>query len=222
MFISIEGLDGSGKTTQAKLLSDWLASQGYNVLLTHEPGGTVIGEQIRALLHDLRSSPKHPEIRERRRQELLQQVKQLDENPFPGITYAMESIRAQMFKLADSSMRPEAEVMLFNTSRVQLVAEKIRPHLEKGGVVLCDRFADSTLAYQGYGYQLPIEKLKTIIEFSTGDLRPNHTIFLDVTPGEAQRRRLQATLFGDEWNRMDMMELEFYERVYQGYKEIDA
>lgn len=221
MFISIEGLDGSGKTTQASLLAEWLRGEGYDVLSTREPGGTVIGEQVRALIHDLKSGPQHPEAKEKKRRELIRQVKELEEGGgYPGLTLRMEGIRAEMFKVADSSMRPEAEVLLFNVSRVQLVAEKIVPHLEKGGIVLCDRFADSTLAYQGFGHQLAKKELKSVVKFSTGGLKPDYTIFLDVDPWEAQRRRFKATLFGEELDHLDMMEMEFHERVYQGYQEL--
>ena len=111
MFISIEGLDGSGKTTQAQRLYDWLRLRGHDVLLTREPGGTPIGEQIRALLHDL----------------------------------------------DNTAMQPATELLLYNASRAQLVAEELRPQLESGGIALCDRYADSTLAYQGYGHGQDLE-----------------------------------------------------------------
>jgi dTMP kinase len=172
MFITFEGLDGSGKTTQVRLLADHLRAAGYDVLLTREPGGTAIGDQIREVLHNLENTAMHP----------------------------------------------AAELLLYNASRAQLVAEVLRPHLERGGLIICDRFYDSTLAYQGYGHQLNLNRLKAIIEFATGGLRPDLTIFLDITPEDGLKRRKQASLFGAEWNRLDDMELAFHRRVYSGYQ----
>ncbi len=172
MFITFEGLDGSGKTTQVRLLADYLRAKGYDVLLTREPGGTAIGDQIREVLHSLENTAMHP----------------------------------------------ATELLLYNASRAQLIAEVLRPHLEHGGLIICDRFYDSTLAYQGYGHQLDLNRLHAIIEFATGGLRPNLTIFLDITPEDGLKRRKQASLFGAEWNRLDDMELAFHRRVYAGYQ----
>ena len=172
MFITFEGLDGSGKTTQVRLLADHLRAAGHDVLLTREPGGTAIGDQIRDVLHSLENTEMHP----------------------------------------------SAELLLYNASRAQLVAEVLRPHLKQGGLILCDRFYDSTLAYQGYGHQLDLKRLQAIVEFATGGLRPDLTIFLDITPEEGLERRKQASLFGAEWNRLDDMELAFHRRVYAGYQ----
>ena len=138
MFISIEGLDGSGKTTQAQRLYDWLRLRGHDVLLTREPGGTPIGEQIRALLHDL----------------------------------------------DNTAMQPATELLLYNASRAQLVAEELRPQLESGGIALCDRYADSTLAYQGYGHGQDLELLRSVIDAATGGLQPDVTIFLDIAAAD--------------------------------------
>ncbi|MCY4022213.1 MAG: dTMP kinase [Anaerolineaceae bacterium] len=176
MFISIEGLDGSGKTTQAQRLYEWLSRRGHDVLLTREPGGTPIGEQIRGLLHDL----------------------------------------------DNTAMQPATELLLYNASRAQLVAEELRPQLERGGIALCDRFADSTLAYQGYGHGQDLERLRHVIAAATGGLQPDLTIFLDIAPREALERRRMASLFGDEWNRLDDYEIAFHERVYAGYRELVA
>ena len=178
MFISIEGLDGSGKTTQAQRLHDWLRRRGHDVLLTREPGGTPIGEQIRALLHDL----------------------------------------------GNTAMQPATELLLYNASRAQLVAEELRPQLERGGIALCDRYADSTLAYQGHGHGhgQDLERLRQVIDAATGGLQPQLTIFLDIAPREALERRRMASLFGDEWNRLDDYELAFHQRVYEGYLELAA
>jgi dTMP kinase len=175
MFITFEGLDGSGKTTQARQVASYLRERHYDVLLTREPGGTAIGDQIRAVLHSL----------------------------------------------DNTAMHPNAELLLYNASRAQLVAEVLRPHLKKvGGVVMCDRFYDSTLAYQGYGHNLDLNTLRAIVQFATGGLRPDLTVYLDITPEDGLKRRKQASLFGEEWTRMDDMELEFHRRVYDGYHEL--
>lgn len=167
-FITFEGPDGSGKSTQFKLLAAYLREQGYDVLATREPGGTAIGEQIRQVLHSLDNKEMHP----------------------------------------------RAEILLYCASRAQLVHQVIRPHLDKGGVVLCDRYADSTLAYQGYGRGLNLYVLRIILGFATGGLKPDLTIYLDIDCEEGLRRR-QAS--GGEWNRMDEQTLEFHRRVRQGY-----
>lgn len=170
MFITFEGSEGSGKTSQIESLGGFLCQSGYDVLTTREPGGTGIGEQIRAVLSNLENT----------------------------------------------AMQPRTEILLFQASRAQLVEEVIQPHLRKGGVVLCDRYADSTLAYQGYGYQLELEPLRALISFATGGLKPDLTLFLDVEVEEGLRRRAR----GGEWNRLDTYELDFYKRVRQGYMQL--
>lgn len=168
MFITFEGSEGSGKTSQQLKLAEFLTALGYSLLATREPGGTPIGEQVRAILFDL----------------------------------------------DHTAMHPRAEILLFQASRVQLVEQVIRPHLEKGGVVLCDRYADSTMAYQGYGYQLvDLGLLRSIVTFATGGLKPDLTLLLDVDVEEGLRRRAR----GGEWNRLDTYDPEFYQRVRQGY-----
>jgi dTMP kinase len=174
MFISFEGTDGSGKSTQIKQVTTYLQRQGYDVLVTREPGGTAIGDQIREILHSLDNTDMHP----------------------------------------------RTELLLYCASRAQLVAEVIRPHLENGGVVISDRFADSTLAYQGYGHGLDLKQLKRILEFATGGLKPDLTIYLDLKPDVGLKRRLQGSLFGEEWNRLDDMEIDFHRRAYAGYKKL--
>jgi dTMP kinase len=168
MFITLEGGEGSGKTTVAREAADQLRTQGYDVLLTREPGGTALGDALRTLLLDARSQ---------------------------------------------ASVSPEAELLMFCAARAQIVTEVLRPHLAKGGVVLCDRYADSTLAYQGYGRALPLETLKVILGFATGGLWPDLTLFFDLTPEQGlQRRRPQ------EWDRLDALELDFHYRVRAGYQ----
>jgi dTMP kinase len=168
MFITFEGPDGSGKSTQIKLLDEFLRGQGRTVLTTREPGGTPIGEQIREVLHSLRNQ----------------------------------------------EMQPRAEILLYCASRAQLVGQAIRPRLQAGGIVLCDRYADSTLAYQGYGHGLDLNTLRLILDFATGGLRPDLTIYLDVDCAEGLRRRKTG---GGEWNRMDEQSLAFHCRVREGY-----
>lgn len=171
MFITIEGLDGSGKTTQVKELAAGLRERGHQVLLTREPGGTDIGDRIRDILQDK----------------------------------------------AHTAMTPQAEVLLFCASRAQIVAQVIRPHLETGGIVICDRFIDSNIAYQGYGSGIDLDLLYAVNDFATGGLRPDLTLYLDITPEEGIARRQQASLFGEEFSRIDQMALEFHHRVRQGY-----
>lgn len=168
MFITFEGSEGCGKTTQMGLLAEHLTRQGYPILTTREPGGTPIGEQVRAILSDL----------------------------------------------GNTAMHPRTEILLFQASRAQHVEQVIRPHLQKGGIVLCDRYADSTMAYQGYGYRLvDLDLLRTIIDFATGGLKPDLTLLLDLDVELGLRRRA----LGGEWNRLDAYDLDFYQRVRQGY-----
>jgi len=175
MFITFEGVDGSGKSTQARQTTEYLRGLGYDVLLTREPGGTPIGDQIRQILLD-----------------------------------NMENV----------DMHAHTELLLFCASRAQLVAEKIVPHLEGGGIVLCDRYIDSTYAYQGYGHGLNLKALKSIITFATAGLIPDVTLYLDMTPERAIQRRAQGMLFGEDWNRLDDKEMAFHQRVYKGYREL--
>lgn len=167
MFITLEGPEGCGKTSQMPLLVEYLRQQGYEVLATREPGGTPISEQIRAVLS----------------------------------------------RLENTEMHDRTEILLFQASRAQLVEQVIRPHLNKGGVVVCDRYADSTLAYQGYGRQQDLVALRTLVHFATGGLKPDLTLLLDIDVEEGLRRRRK----GGEWNRLDALELDFYQRVRQGY-----
>jgi dTMP kinase len=171
LFITLEGPEGSGKSTHAPRLAEYLRSSGRDVLLTREPGGTSIGDQIRTVLND------H----------------------------------------ANAGMQPRAETLLFCASRAQLASQMIRPHLERGGTVVCDRFSDSTLAYQGYGRGLDRAGLISICDFAIGSLTPDVTLLLDlpVEVGLARRRRGSG-----DWNRLDALEVEFHRRVRQGYLEL--
>jgi dTMP kinase len=177
MFITFEGTEGSGKTTQIKEVFSALHEKGYKPLLTREPGGTDISNQIRQIVLE---------------------------------------------NLDNHTMQPRAELLLFCASRAQLVGEYIKPNLAEGRLILCDRYADSTLAYQGYGHGLPIEDLRQILNFATGGLYPDLTIYLDLTPEKGLERRRKGQMFGESWNRLDDKELAFHERVYAGYQSIIA
>jgi dTMP kinase len=170
-FITFEGPDGSGKTTQIARLAEHLRGRGRAVLATREPGGTAISEQIRTLLHDLRNR----------------------------------------------EMDPCTEILLYSAARAQHVSQAIRPHLAAGGTVLCDRYADSTLAYQGYGHGLDLAALRAITAFATGGLQPDLTLLFDLEAAAGLSRRQQA---GVEWNRLDDYALAFHQRVRHGYLEL--
>ncbi len=172
LFITFEGPDGSGKTTQIALLAQHLRERGHDVLLTREPGGTPIGDQIRTVLHDT----------------------------------------------GNSEMTAQTEFLLYSASRAQLVRQVIRPHLERGGTVVSDRFAESSMAYQGYGRELDLDWLRRVTQFATDGLTPNLTIYLDL-PVEVGIERKQAAFAArcGEWNRLDRQTIDFYHRVRTGY-----
>lgn len=202
LFITFEGMEGCGKSTQARLLYERLQSRGYPVILTREPGGTRIGELIRRILVDL----QHTE------------------------------------------MASTTETLLFSAARAQLVSELIRPYLATGGIVLCDRYADSTYAYQGYGLGRDLEELHAIVKVATGGLMPDLTIYLDLTPEEGLERKRRAkreqgpvglgayrngedyaatgTTVGTppgtntEWNRLDARDIAYHQRVAAGFREL--
>ncbi|MBI1281449.1 MAG: dTMP kinase [Anaerolineaceae bacterium] len=176
MFITFEGPDGGGKTTQVAMTVETLKARGHNVLLTREPGGTDIGNQIRHVLHDMKNQAMHP----------------------------------------------RTELLMYSASRAQIVEEVIKPQLAKGGLVICDRFFDSTYAYQGYGHGLDLTQLKQITEFATGGLKPDLTILLDIAPEDSLQRRLSSLDKGGEWNRLDAMALDFHKRVRDGYHALVA
>jgi len=175
-FITFEGTEGSGKSTQISLLAERLRTMGRSVRTLREPGGTPIGEEIR---HTLKHSH------------------------------------------ANEAMTAEAELLLMNASRAQLVREVIRPALAAGEVVLCDRFFDSTTAYQGYGRQLDLKMVEAIIRVAVGETRPDLTLLLLVSP-ELSRQRLlarQSTLPFMR-DRMEEADDAFFRRVAFGYRTI--
>ena len=177
-FITFEGTEGSGKSTQVGNLAERLHSLGYRVRKLREPGGTPIGEEIR---HTLKHS------------------------------------------LQNHAMTAEAELLLMNASRAQLVREVIRPALAEGEIVVCDRFYDSSIAYQGYGRQLDLEKVKAVIEFAVGDTKPDLTLFLHI-PSEisAERVRSRQVSLPFVRDRIEEADQKFFERVAHGFGVVAA
>jgi dTMP kinase len=135
----------------------------------------------------------------------------------PGGTFIGDQIREVIMRMENTMMNPRAEILLFCAARAQIVEEVIRPNLEKGVVVISDRYADSTLAYQGYGHGLDLSILRKILHFATGGLQPDLTLLLDIDVEEGLKRR---RIGGGEWNRLDAQQLEFHKRVRQGYLEM--
>lgn len=165
LFITFEGGEGCGKSTQARLLLKKLEQQGIPTILTHEPGGTALGNEIRILL--------------KRKQ--------------------------------GSSISPQAELFLFAASRVQLVAELVRPALQEGKVVICDRFTYSTIVYQGYGRGLDLATVSVVNTTATGNLNPDLTILLDMPSEQGLERRRRSK------DRFELEDLSFHHRVREGY-----
>lgn len=135
----------------------------------------------------------------------------------PGGTEIGDQVRKVIMDLANKGMNPRTEILLFQASRVQIVEQVIRPALLAGKVVICDRYADSTLAYQGYGHQTDLVFLNQLLHFVTGGLKPDLTLFLDVDVEEGLRRRQKG---GGEWNRLDDYDVEFHRRVRAGYHQL--
>ena len=172
MFITFEGPEGSGKTSQLPALAIYLEGLGYKVVCTREPGGTPISDQIRKILTSMKNQELHP----------------------------------------------RTEILLFLAARAQLVEQVIKPALKAGKIVLCDRYGDSTLAYQGYGHGLDLTILRQMLDFATDHLKPDLTLFLDleVEIGLARKKK------GVEWNRLDAYSLAFHKRVREGYHQLIA
>ena len=172
-FITFEGVEGSGKTTQISLLADYFREAGKQVTLSREPGGTAIGDQIRKILLD------------------------------PG----------------NKSLDPTAELLLYSASRAQHLREVIIPALDAGRIVLCDRFSDATLAYQGYGRGLDLEKIAALDRIVTAELRPHLTLLLDIESeaGLSRARGRNASSGLELEARFENEALAFHERVRRGY-----
>ena len=176
-FITFEGSEGCGKSTQVRLLADRLTNAGIPLFITREPGGTPIGEKIRQLLQ---------------------------------------------FDPASVAMTPETELLLFEASRSQLVREKILPALERGMVVISDRFADSTVVYQGVARRLDGEMVGHLNSFAVGKCWPDLTFILDVDVATARERMLRRVRPAGMPDRMEQEPLRFYEAVCVAYRELAA
>ena len=179
LFITLEGLDGSGKTTQVKRLSAWMERRGIETVITRQPGGTATGDRIRALLLDSGSTP----------------------------------------------LAPMTEMALMFADRAQAIAEVIEPALAAGRVVLCDRFTDSTEAYQGGGRELGSERVLELHRLVCGNLQPDLTLLLlpslDSSLARARRRNEKhAAKTGQDENRFEQEQGEFFRRVWEKYREI--
>ena len=172
MFITLEGPEGSGKTSHIPHLVAFLREKGYIVFPTREPGGTSIGEQIRDVIHDMKNAEMHP----------------------------------------------RTETLLYQAARAQIVEEVLRPRLQDGEIVLSDRYADSTIAYQGYGHGQPLEQVRQLVTYATGGLVPDLTILLDLDVETGLQRKSKQ----EEWNRMDAYTVDFHRRVRAGYLEMAA
>ncbi|NMC46905.1 MAG: dTMP kinase [Chloroflexi bacterium] len=135
----------------------------------------------------------------------------------PGGTEIGDQIRTILMDLKNTKMNPRTETLLFCASRAQIVEEVIKPKLKKGYIVILDRYADSTLAYQGYGHGNDLQTLRTLLDFATAGLKPDLTILLDLDPELGLNRRKKG---GGEWNRMDAYRLELHKRVREGYREM--
>ncbi len=174
--ITFEGTEGSGKSTQIRLLEKRLVSLNFSVQVVREPGGTPIGEEIR---HTLKHSAQN------------------------------------------ADMTPETELLLVNASRAQLVRQIIRPALDRGEFVLCDRYYDSTVAYQGYGRGLDLPVAQSIIDFAVGPTRPDLTFFLHLAQELSAERVQKRNVAGNSLrDRMEEADREFFSRVECGYIEI--
>jgi dTMP kinase len=175
-FVTLEGPDGAGKSTQATRLAERIRrADGREIVLTREPGGTLIGERVRDVL------------------------------------------------LRGAERDPVTDALLFNAARRQLVADVIGPALARGAIVICDRFADSTLAYQGYGAGVPLDSLRALAEIATGGLTPDRTILFDLSPEAGLRRRAEGDQ--SEITRFESgagHDLAFHERVRAGYLQLAA
>ncbi|WP_214712707.1 dTMP kinase [Exiguobacterium sp. s55] len=168
MFITVEGPDGSGKTTQLQLLVQSLTEQGYEVVVTREPGGTKVGNSIREVL----LSPEHDE------------------------------------------MTPRVEMMLYAASRAQNIDQVIRPALHRGAVVVCDRFVDASIAYQGYGLQYDLSQILSLNDWATAGIKPDLTFLFDLTPDQANHRVKDR----GQLDRIESRDESFHQRVYEGFQ----
>ncbi|MFI5265765.1 MAG: dTMP kinase [Chloroflexota bacterium] len=197
-FITFEGPEGAGKSTQLALLVKWLRQQGTEPVVTREPGGTPMGDRIRAAMFGASYAD--------------------------GESYADGALPGKKaLGPRDHGILPLTEALLMSAARAQHVEELLRPALAAGKLVLCDRYADATLAYQGYGRDLDRDMLRQLIAIATGGLQPDLTVYFDVPAEVGLGRKLQAHGNGGELNHLDRMDVAFHERVVAGYRAlIDA
>ena len=174
LFVTLEGGEGAGKSVQCDAVRDHLGATGHSVTVTREPGGTALGERLRAILLDLSSEHLH--------------------------------------------IDPFSETLLFLAARAELVTTVIRPALERGDIVVCDRFADSTRAYQGFGRGVDVELIDNLNAAATGGLEPDITVLLDLAPAEGLARRPSA----DNDDRFGREDVAFHERVRSGFRTLAA
>lgn len=170
LFITTEGTDGSGKTTQIRLMETYLREKGYDVVVTREPGGTGIGEKIRSLILD-------PE---------------------------------------NTQMAAITEMLLYASARAQLVNELIKPAVEAGKIVICDRFVDSSYVYQGFGRGIDLRIIEEVNAVAMNGIQPDITFFFDIDPETSLSRRRAST----EADRIEKEALDFHIRVYNGYRNL--
>jgi dTMP kinase len=173
LFITFEGGEGSGKTTHSLFLKEYLGERGYEVLLTREPGGTVLAEAIRSILL----------------------------NP-------------------DSNIVPLSELFLYEAARAQHVEEFISAALKSGKTVICDRFTDATVAYQGYGRKLDLQLIDSLNLMASFGLTPVLTIYLDIPPSEGfinKSKKVDRGIYGGSGDRIERESLQFHERIREGY-----
>jgi dTMP kinase len=174
-FITFEGIDGSGKSTQLRMLTSELRLRGFNVLMTMEPGGTPLGRRLR-----------------------------------------------EAFLETEENVSPLAELLLFAADRAQHVDFLVKPAIAEGKIVVSDRYADATFAYQGAGRGFPESTVNQVIELATGGLKPDLTLFFDLSVETALRRTDSRTDSGERKNRMDSETGDFYKRVRESYLQIAA
>jgi len=167
-FVTFEGCEGSGKSTQLRLLCEYLTKQGIEYQLTREPGGSAISEDIRKIILNGKND----------------------------------------------EMCDECEALLYAAARIQHLKEIVAPRLAEGKLVICDRFVDSSLAYQGYARGLGFDYIKEINKFALDNFAPDLTVFFDISPDEAFKRKHGA----DENDRIEKLGLDFHMKVYEGYK----
>lgn len=180
LFVTFEGLDGSGKTTQVKRLTDRLTAAGYSVTSLREPGGTPLGERLREILHDR--------------------------------SYGLSAPRGQRMTI-------HSEAFLYAAARAELVQHVIRPALDQGGIVICDRYVESSRVYQAFAGGLPMEYVQSINDMATGGIRPHRTFLIDV-PAEVGLGRVAKNR--GEADRMEEKATSFHEQVREGYLSLAA